>query len=463
MMLITVTNPYDGTVIDELPSATEPEVRQVLERAAAATRDLAGLTTYERATLLEAAADRADLEIEDFVDLIVREQGKTRVEARKEAGRVGPLLRLCAAEIRTTHEEVLPLDASPDGAGRLGLRLRVPVGIVVAVTPFNYPLLLVAHKLGPALAGGNAVILKPSSLTPLTALRFVELLHDSGYPRDAVQCVIGQGGTVVSWLCRDERVRVITFTGSRDAGLAIARQTGIQRLCLELGANCPLVVMGDAAVEAAATSTSVGGYANAGQACISAQRLLVHDSIHEEFVDALAAKVGAIQAGDPSDPGTTMGPLISESEAERVETVIAAAVNAGARIVVGGRRDHAVYAPTIVADVPVTTTLFSDELFGPAVGVTRFHTFDEAVALANQSSYGLGAAIYTSNIDVAMAFARRAEAGNVHINSSPLWRVDAMPYGGLKQSGLGKEGPKYAIEEMTDTKTVVFHPAPSGG
>jgi len=460
MGVIAVTNPYNGNVIDEVASATKADATGAVERAVAAARDLAQLTTHERADLLERAADEADLALDELADLIVAEQGKTRAEARREAGRVGPLLRLCAAEIRTLHEEMIPLDASPDGAQRLGFRLRVPVGVVVAVTPFNYPLLLVAHKVGPALAGGNAVILKPSSLTPLTAQRFVALLQKGGYPGDAIQCVVGHGASVVPWLCADARVRVVTFTGGREAGLAIAHQTGIQRLCLELGANCPLVIMEDADIDVAAAGTAVGGFANAGQACISAQRILVHESVNAEFLDALAAKVGAIRAGDPTDPETTMGPLISEAEAQRVEKVIGAAVEAGARIVVGGRRERAVHEPTVVANVPVTTSLFRDELFGPAVGVTSFGSFEEAVALANQSQYGLGAAIYTRDVHHALAFARQVEAGNIHINSSPLWRVDAMPYGGLKQSGLGKEGPRYAIEEMTDTKTVVFHPEP---
>jgi acyl-CoA reductase-like NAD-dependent aldehyde dehydrogenase len=458
--IIAVENPYDGEVIDELAGATEHEARAAVERAAAAAPSLAGLTTYERAILLEQAAERADREVEEFAKLIVAEQGKTITEARGEAGRVGPLLRLCAAEIKTMHEETLPLDASPNGAGRVGLRLRIPVGLVVAITPFNYPLLLVAHKLGPALAAGNAVILKPSSLTPLTARRFVALLHEAGYHDDVVQCLVGRGPVVVPWLCGDTRVRVVTFTGSRDAGAAIAHNAGVQRLCLELGANCPMVVMDDADIEAAAAATVVGGYANAGQACISAQRLLVHESVYGSFIDALTTKVSAIRPGDPTDPETTMGPLITEVEAQRVEGVIDAAVAAGARLISGGERDGSLYAPTVVADVPVNTSLFSDELFGPAVGVTRFTSFDEGVALANASVYGLGAAIYTRDVHRAFAFAQQAEAGNIHINSSPLWRVDAMPYGGLKQSGLGKEGPRYAIEEMTDTKTVVFHPVP---
>jgi acyl-CoA reductase-like NAD-dependent aldehyde dehydrogenase len=460
MGVIAVTNPYDGSVIGEVASATRADADAAVARAVAAARELAALTTHERADLLERAATVVDLALGELSDLIVAEQGKTRAEARREAGRVGPLLRLCAAEIRTLHEEVIPLDASPDGAQRLGFRLRVPAGVVVAITPFNYPLLLVAHKLGPALAGGNAVILKPSSLTPLTAQRFVALLHRAGYPESAIQCLVGRGASVVPWLCADDRVRVVTFTGGREAGLAIARQTGIQRLCLELGANCPLVVMEDADISAAAAGTAVGGFANAGQACISAQRVLVHESVNATFLDALAARVGAIKAGDPAHPETTMGPLISEAEAQRVECVIGAAVAAGARIVVGGGRDRALHQPTVVAEVPVTTSLFCDELFGPAVGITSFAGFEEAIALANRSQYGLGAAIFTRDVHRALAFARRAEAGNIHINSSPLWRVDAMPYGGLKQSGLGKEGPRYAIEEMTDTKTVVFHPEP---
>jgi glyceraldehyde-3-phosphate dehydrogenase (NADP+) len=259
-------------------------------------------------------------------------------------------------------------------------------------------------------------------------------------------------------LCADERVRAITFTGSEPVGNAIVRAAGVKHHLMELGANCPLIVAADADLEQAADATAVGGYANAGQACISAQRVLVEQPVYEDFLDALAERVGGIRAGDPMSESSTMGPLVSAQEAERVAEIVAQAAGDGARVVTGGERDGAVYAPTVVADVQPETRLFCEELFGPAVGVTPVPDLDAALELANRSEYGLGAGIFTTNVHAALRFVREIEAGVVQVNWSPLWRADSMPYGGLKRSGIGKEGPHWAVEELTELKTVVFHP-----
>jgi glyceraldehyde-3-phosphate dehydrogenase (NADP+) len=340
------------------------------------------------------------------------------------------------------------------------MTLRVPVGVVVAITPFNYPALLVAHKLGPAFAAGNAVILKPATTTPLSGLRLAELFIEAGAHPGAMQCVTGSGRSVGMPLCADQRVRAITFTGSKAAGEAIMAGSGVKHFLLELGANCPLIVAADADVEQAAQATSLGGYSNAGQACISAQRILVERAVFDDFVEALTARVARIQAGDPLSDETTMGPLINVAEAERVSSIISQTESIGARVVHGGDHEGALYAPTVVADVAPESRLFQEELFGPAVGVTAVDGLDEAFGLANRSEYGLGAGIFTTNVHTALRFTREVEAGVLQINWSPLWRADSMPYGGLKSSGIGKEGPRWAVDELSELKTVVFHPPP---
>jgi len=337
------------------------------------------------------------------------------------------------------------------------MTLRVPCGVVVAITPFNYPLLLVAHKIGPALAAGNAVILKPANTTPLTALKFTKLLVEAGLPPNGLQCITGSGSKLGPLLCADERVRKISFTGSTGVGEQITRVAGVKKLSLELGSNAPMVVLPDADLNMVADATAVGGFVNAGQVCISTQRILVDQAVYGDFLDALKARVEGIAVGDPLADSTKLSAMISDSEAARVSEWINEAVQGGARIVTGGQREGAVFAPTIVADVDPQMRISNEELFGPAVAVTPVKDVDEAIAFANNTRYGLSASIFTSNVTNAMRFAREAESGNVHINWTPLWRADFMPYGGFKGSGIGKEGPRYAVEEMTEFKTVVIH------
>jgi len=457
---IEVRDPYRDVVIGTVPSASPDEVESALAAADDAARRMARTSSGERAGILERVADLVAGEVEELARTVALEQGKTLAEAEREVGRIPDLLRLSAGEARRLGGETVPLDQGPDGVGRLGLTLRVPVGVVVAITPFNYPALLVAHKLGPAFAAGNAVILKPATETPLSGLRLVELFQEAGAPPGAMQCITGRGSAVGNQLCGDERVRAITFTGSKPAGEAIVATAGVKHFLLELGANCPLIVAADANLGQAARATAIGGYSNAGQACISAQRILVERSVFADFTDALSEQVGALKAGDPLSAESSIGPLINAREAERVDAIIAQAESAGARVVRGGERDGAVVAPTIVAEVSPESRLFQEELFGPAVGLTPVDGIDEALELANRSEFGLGAGIFTKDVDLALRFARDLEAGVLQINWSPLWRADSMPYGGLKSSGIGREGPRWAVEELTELKTVVFHPPP---
>jgi glyceraldehyde-3-phosphate dehydrogenase (NADP+) len=456
----TVTNPYSGEPIDTVPCAGSEDVEDALEAAVAGAAAIRLLGPYERQQILDRAAVLLESEVEELARTISAEEGKPLTEARGEASRIPDLLRLSASEGARLHGETIPVDAAPGAGDKLGFTLRQPCGVVVAVTPFNYPLLLVAHKLGPALASGNAVILKPAGQTPLTALKLTRILLEAGLPELALQCLTGPGSELGPLLCGDERVRKVSFTGSHDVGARIAAVAGVKRLSLELGANCPVIVLPDADLEQVSAAIALGGYVNAGQVCISVQRVLVHRDVQRDLIDTLHPKVESIRVGDPFADGTQLSALISEREAERVVTAISHAVASGASLVTGGERSGAIVAPTIVADVSPELPLFQDELFGPAVAVTAVDGIGEAIALANDSKYGLGAGIFTSDIGNALRFARDVDCGSIQVNWTPLWRADLMPYGGLKGSGIGKEGPRYAVEEMTELKTIVFHGVP---
>jgi acyl-CoA reductase-like NAD-dependent aldehyde dehydrogenase len=329
--------------------------------------------------------------------------------------------------------------------------------VVAAIAPFNFPLNLVAHKVGPALAAGNTVIIKPASDTPLSALKLTEILLEAGLPPEGIQCLTGSGGEIGDALVADRRVRKVTFTGSREIGERICHMAGIKKVTMELGSNAPLIIMADADLNKAAAAIAATGYGNAGQTCISTQRVLAAKKTYGDLLSLLKPKVEALMTGNQLDEKCKVGPMVKESEAVRVEQWIDEAVAGGARLVAGGGRRGAIYFPAVVADVHPDMRMSRDELFGPAVGVTPFDSIEEALALANDSIYGLSAGIFTENLEWAMKFAREAEAGNLHVNWGTQWRVDLMPYGGLKDSGFGKEGPRYAVEEMSELKMVVFH------
>jgi acyl-CoA reductase-like NAD-dependent aldehyde dehydrogenase len=452
-----VLSPYNGQPVDVVPMADLADVERAISTAEQGAREMATLPASERAAILGRAANLAAGSVEEFAKLITSEEGKPLSESRGEASRLPDLLRLSAFEGAQMRGESLPLDAQAGAAGKVGITLRVPCGVVAAITPFNYPLLLVAHKVGPALAAGNAVILKPAQQTPLTALKFTEILLEARLPPRAIQCITGVGSEIGPAICADHRIRKISFTGSTLVGDSITRIAGVKRLSLELGSNAAVVVLPDADLAKVCDAVAIGGYVNAGQVCISTQRILVHRKVYSDFLECLRSVVESIQTGDPMSPDTKLGPMISTKEAQRVESWIAEAVRDGARVVTGGKRNGASFAPTIVADVATHMRISREELFGPVVSVTPVASVDQAIEYANDTSYGLAASIFTNDIVNAWRFVRQAEAGNIHVNWTPLWRADLMPYGGLKQSGIGKEGPRYAVEEMTESKTVVFH------
>jgi glyceraldehyde-3-phosphate dehydrogenase (NADP+) len=452
-----VVNPFDGKAFDTVPRADADDLEKALQSAVRGAKAMETLSGHERWRILTRAAALLGERADDLARTITREEGKVLSEARGEVGRAVETLTASAEEAKRVTGEGVPVDAAPGVKGKVAFTLRVPCGVVAAVTPFNFPLNLVAHKLGPALAGGNAVVLKPASDTPLSALKLVEVLLDAGAPPESLQCLTGPGGALGGALVADPRVRKVTFTGSRDVGERICKTAGLKRVTMELGSNAPVVVLPDADLEEAAAAIARSGFSNAGQSCISAQRILGAQKIYADLVAALTGKVRALKAGDPFAEGTQVGPMVREREAIRVQQWIAEAASGGARVLAGGERTGAVHLPTLVVDVKPEMRISEDELFGPAVGATPFASLDEAIALCNRSRYGLSASIFTKDLDAAMRFVREVQSGNLHVNEGPAWRADVMPYGGLKDSGFGKEGPRYAVEEMTELKLAVIH------
>jgi acyl-CoA reductase-like NAD-dependent aldehyde dehydrogenase len=454
---IEVTNPYDGSAVDTVPKADSADIDRALAGAVEGARQMRAMPGYKRFEILRRAADLMRKCSAEFARTLTLEEGKPIRESNVEVTRAAETIELSGEEAKRIGGEVLPLDGASNGAGKFGFTLRVPCGVVVAITPFNFPLNLPCHKVGPALAAGNSVVLKPASDTPLVALKLVEILLEAGLPGAAISCLTGGGGSLGEQLCTDARVRKISFTGSRDVGERITKMAGLKRVTMELGSNSPLVVLDDADLEKAAEAIAATGYANAGQVCISAQRVLASRQIYGDLVDALKPKVEALEVGNPIEEKTKMGPMIRAQDAMRVGQWIEEAVRGGAKLVSGGKRSGTHHEATILADVDPQMRISRDELFGPAVAVTACRDIDEAIRLANDTNYGLSAAIFTRDLNKALRFAREVDSGNIHINWGPQWRADLMPYGGLKDSGLGKEGPRYAIEEMTEVKTVIVH------
>jgi acyl-CoA reductase-like NAD-dependent aldehyde dehydrogenase len=454
---LEVKNPFDNSVIDTVPKADPGDLEKALAYAERGAKVMAKLSSYERWKILRKAADLMAARNDELGQTISEEEGKIIAEGRGEASRAVETVMGSAEEAKRIHGETVPLDADPTGSKKLGFTLRVPCGVVAAIAPFNFPLNLVCHKVGPALAAGNTVIVKPASDTPLSALRLTEILLESGLPPEGIQCITGSGAEIGDALVADRRVRKVTFTGSREVGDRICRTAGIKKVTMELGSNSPVIVMPDADLNKVAAAIAMTGYGNAGQTCISTQRVLTAKQVYGDFLGVLKPKVEALTTGNQLDEKSKVGPMVKESEAVRVDDWIKEALAGGARLVAGGGRRGAIYTPAVVADVHPAMRISRDELFGPAVAVTPFDTIEEALALANDSVYGLAAGIFTENVEWAMKFAREAEAGNLHVNWGSQWRVDLMPYGGLKDSGFGKEGPRYAVEEMTELKMVVFH------
>lgn len=456
--LMQVRYPYTGELVGRVFKGTEAHVQEAIKQAKEGFKKLSSMTPYERYSILMRAAQMLQERAEEFAKSLVLEVGKTIREARTEVQRAIQTLIFSAEEAKRIGGEVVPLDAHPNGKGKVGFYIRQPVGIVCAITPFNFPLNLSMHKVAPALAAGNAVVLKPSERTPLTPLMLAELLVSAGIPPQAISVIPGYGD-VGRAMSTHPDVRVVSFTGSRKVGEIITRQAGIKKVVLELGSNSALVLHKDGNIKKAVEKTVLGGYAIAGQVCISVQRVFVHEELFDEYLSELKNAVDNLRIGDPMKEETDVGPMISSSEVERLQEWLSEAVKEGARLVRGGvacAESQALLEPTIVSLVPENAKLFKEEAFAPVVVVNPYRDIEEAIKAVNASEYGLQASIFTKDIDIAWEFIRKVEAGGVLINEGPNFRADQMPYGGVKASGIGREGPRFAIEDYTEIKMVVW-------
>lgn len=451
---ITVFNKYTGQETGSVAAAGPAEVDRAVAAAQAAFSPYRDMPAYRRAQVLAHASRRIQELREEFARLIATECGKAWKYALAEVDRAVQTFQFAAEEARRIHGETVPLDAHPSGEGWFGFYLRVPVGVVAAITPFNFPLNLVAHKVAPALAAGCTVVLKPAEQTPLTALRMAEVLMECGLPPGVLNVLPGYGPVVGEPLVADPRVAKITFTGSVEVGRRIVARAGIKKVTLELGNNSAIVVDADADLAKAVPQACTSAFACSGQVCISAQRIFVHRQVFDVFAERLAAAAMAQRVGDPLDPQVDVGPLIDIREAERIEAWVNEAVTQGARVLTGGRREGPLYYPTVLTNVTLDMKVMRQEVFGPVVCLVPFDDFDDALRMANDTEYGLQVGIFTQNIYKALQAVRRLDFGGVVVNGPPSFRVDHMPYGGVKQSGLGREGVRYAVEEMTHVRMV---------
>lgn len=452
-----VVDPATGEVIDSVPEAMAEDMRDAVTAARTAFEAHHPIAAHRRIEILRAAADQVAARHEEFSRTIAREGIKTIREARKEVTRCIETLRVSSEEARRIAGETVPFDQSPGAENRFGYWTRVPVGVVGAITPFNDPLNLVAHKVGPAIAAGNAVVVKPHEETPLSALLLAEAFEAAGLPPGLLQVITGAGPVVGDALVTDPRVRTISFSGGRDTGEVILGRAGMKKIGMELGSIAPVIVMADADLDEAAASSVSGAYWAAGQNCLHVQRLLVHEHVYDEFVERFVEAAEAYRLGDKLSEDTDMGPLITEDVARRVEEWVNEAVEAGARLLTGGKRDGSFFEPTLLDGVPDECSVYAREVFGPVSVARPFRGLDEALEIANEVDFGLQGAIFTTDLATAFRAVEGLRCGGVMVNDSTDYRIDAMPFGGMKGSGLGREGVKFALEEMTEIKLACFN------
>jgi acyl-CoA reductase-like NAD-dependent aldehyde dehydrogenase len=451
--------PYDGTPVATVYEASREQVEAAVEAAAAAAPVMRELTLAERADILRKAHQKVLERQDELARTISSESGKPIREARLEVERASQTLLFSAEEAHRLAGEVVPMEAAPAGKGRWAITLREPLGIIAAITPFNFPLNLALHKIGPAIAAGNAVVHKPASATPVSALLMAEIFEACGLPRGALNVVTGPGGAIGDLFSCHPRIAMVTFTGSVEIGQRIRKLAGMKRVTLELGSNSAVILEEDADLEEAVPRCVTGSFAHSGQVCISVQRIFVHRNIREPFLERFVEAARKLTIGHPLDPSTEISSLITPQDAERIVSWIAEAVQAGARLLVGGaRRGRATVEPAILTDVPAHVRLSCKEAFGPVVAVNSYDRLEDAIRMVNDSDYGLQAGIYTRDLRKAFQAARQVRVGGFLINDVPQYRVDHMPYGGVKLSGAGREGPRYAIQEMTEVKLVVWKP-----
>ncbi len=453
---IPVVNPFDGEIIERVPRGDLDDVDAALTSALEGVAQMVELSAHQRYGILSRAAEGISRRAEELARVLASEVGKTIREARGEVSRTVQTFTFAAEEAKRIYGEGIPFDAAPRGERKIGFTIRVPVGVVVAITPFNFPLNLAAHKVAPALAAGNSVVLKPATDTPLTDLMLGRLLLEAGLPEKALSVITGYGHEIGDALVADERGRMISFTGSLEVGKRLMSHAGLKKATMELGSNSAVIVMDDADLKEAAAKIVAGAYALAGQVCISVQRVYVQKQAMETLLREVVAKAEGLKLGDPLAEDTDVGPMISIAAAERAESWIQEALNRGGQLICGGSREGALLAPAVLRDVPHECRVCSEEAFAPLVVINAVEDLDEAIAMVNDSRYGLQAGIYTTDLHSALEAAKRIQVGGVMINEAPTFRVDHMPYGGVKGSGLGREGLKYAVEEMTEIRLVCF-------
>lgn len=450
---IIVNNPFDGSLVGAIRETSADAVDLLLERARRGAQAARSLPRHQRSAILERAAATIEERKEEFALLIVREAGKTIAQARKEATRCVNTLKLSAEEAKRNAGEVIPFDAYAGSESRQGWYTREPLGIITAITPYNDPLNLVAHKLGPAIAGANAVLLKPSELAPLSAIKLVDVLIESGLPDEVITVAVG-GPELGKALVSAKDVRMISFTGGFVTGEAIARSAGIKKLAMDLGGNAPVIVMENSDVDAAVEDCVSGAFWAAGQNCIGTQRILVERSVYERFKTEFVARTVRMKTGDPMNSETDMGPMISESAVNRAAAMVERAIAAGAALLCGHKPAGTLYPPTVLENVPATCDVLNEEVFAPVVILQPFDELEEAIQLANTPEYSLHAGIFTNDLASALEAAKRIDAGGVMINQSSDYRFDAMPFGGFKYGSMGREGVRFAYEDMTQPKVV---------
>ncbi|MEW5984516.1 MAG: aldehyde dehydrogenase family protein [Acidobacteriota bacterium] len=454
---LRVTNPFDDGLVGTTWLADEAACERATQAAVSTAPVMRDLPAFARAGILARASAGLAARREEIGLALAGEAGKPIRDALTEVDRAAMTLHVASEEARRLGGEVVPMDLAPHGKGRLAIVRRFPLGPVAGISPFNFPLNLTAHKIAPALAAGNTIVVKPATKTPLSALFLASVLDEAGLPKGALS-VLPMPRDLGDRLVTDDRYKLLTFTGSSSVGWSMKARAGKKRVILELGGNAGVIVDATANVAYAVRRVAAGGFAYAGQSCIAVQRVFVHDRMYEEFASGLVAAVESLVVGDPLDPRTDVGPMIDAGEVDRIEAWVKEAVSAGGRVLTGGRRvSRSVYAATVLADVPEAAKVCAQEVFAPVVGLYRFTDFDAVVEAVNRSRYGLQAGLFTSDLEHTLAAFDRIEVGGLIINDVPTWRIDHMPYGGVKDSGSGREGPRYAIEEMTEPKLLVIN------
>jgi acyl-CoA reductase-like NAD-dependent aldehyde dehydrogenase len=453
---LEVTNKYTQEVFAVVPIARQEDVEAAIDAAQRAAPIMADMPAYQKAEILANSAVLIDEHREELAETIASEAGKALKYARAEVDRAISTFTIAAEEAKRVHGETIPLDAVPAGEGYFGFWLRRPVGVIAAISPFNFPLNLVAHKVAPAIAAGNTVVLKPASTTPITAVKLCEILQVAGLPAGAINLVVGSGSTVGEWLVTDSQVDKITFTGNPPVGEHILSVAGIKKVTLELGNTSPVIIAPDADLDLVAKRCAVGAYYNSGQVCISVQRIYSQEGICDPFTEKFVQASEDMVVGDPLDERVDVGPMIDLGEVERIENWVEEARQGGAQVLTGGKREESVYWPTVLTDVNQGMKVVKQEAFAPVASVISYEDFEEALELADATDYGLQASVFTSDIQRVFQAIKRLNFGGVMINETPAYRADHVPYGGNRRSGLGREGLRFAVEEMTNIQMVAI-------